>query len=116
MNFKVRFLTVVMAALMAAVLSSAQVQAQAWEWAKRLPINQYSPEDIKILKQSMVENLGTLEDGAPGEWSNPETGHGGSITPPCWRLNHTADDRTSKWQTVPANKIHRCFWWAGERV
>ena len=81
MNFKVRFLTVAMAALMAAVLSSAQVQAQAWEWAKRLPINQYSPEDIKILKQSMAEILGTLEDGTSGEWGNPDTGHGGSITP-----------------------------------
>jgi len=66
---------------MATILSSAQVQAQLWEWARRLPVNQYSPEDIKILKQSMAELLGTLEDGASGEWSNPETGRGGTITP-----------------------------------
>lgn len=81
MSFKIRFLTVVMAVSMAALLSTGQVQARAWEWAKRLPINQYSPEDIEILKDSMARILGSLEDGETGEWSNPETGRGGTITP-----------------------------------
>jgi len=63
------------------LLNAGQAQARAWEWAKRLPLNQYSQQDIEILKQSMAEILGSLADGEPGEWSNPETGHGGTITP-----------------------------------
>jgi surface antigen len=81
MSLNYRLIKVALAALTVALILSGQVQARAWEWAKRLPINQYSPEDIAILKQGMAEILGSLENGETGQWSNPETGHGGSITP-----------------------------------
>jgi hypothetical protein len=81
MRFKTGFITTAMMVLMAALISSEQVQARAWDWATRLPINQYTPEDIAILKQRMGEILSTLKDGETGKWSNPQTGHGGSITP-----------------------------------
>ena len=66
---------------MLAIMSPNPAQARAWEWAKRLPVNQYSPEDIGILKARMDKILSSLKDGETGEWSNSETGHGGSITP-----------------------------------
>lgn len=81
MRLKTRYLTVVMVAMVFILVNPGLVQARAWEWAKRLPINQYSPEDIEILKQGMAEILNSRKDGESGEWSNPETGHGGSITP-----------------------------------
>jgi hypothetical protein len=81
MSLNYRNLNVMLAAMAVAFMLSGQAQARAWEWAKRLPVNQYSPEDISILKQSMAEILGSLGDGETGHWSNPESGHGGSITP-----------------------------------
>ena len=70
-----------LAAFTLVLMNTGPAHARAWEWAKRLPINQYSPEDIGILKARMDEILSSLKDGETGEWSNPETGHGGSITP-----------------------------------
>ncbi len=81
MRFKTRFITTAMVALMATLIHSGQVQARVLDWATRLPINQYTPEDIAILKQRMDEILSTVEDGETGKWNNPQTGHGGSITP-----------------------------------
>lgn len=57
------------------------LEARAVSWAQRFPINQYTPEDIEILKQVMTEVLENGEDGVPAEWSNPDTGHGGAVTP-----------------------------------
>lgn len=56
-------------------------QAGAWSWAKRLPVNQYTPQDIEVMKSVLNEVLDSGADGVEAEWSNPETGHGGSITP-----------------------------------
>lgn len=64
------------------VMSTIQeVQARAWGWAKRLPVNHYSAEDIEIVKKTMGETLDNSGDGQVGEWKNPDTGHAGSITP-----------------------------------
>ncbi len=81
MSFKARLITVAMAGLIVLLQHPNDAQARPWEWARRLPINQYTPEDIAILKQNMTEILNQGNDGEPVEWSNPETGHAGSITP-----------------------------------
>ena len=81
MRLKTRFISTAILAMMVALISSGQVQARALDWATRLPINQYSAEDITILRQRMDEILSTVNDGETGKWSNPQTGHGGSIMP-----------------------------------
>lgn len=81
MRLKTRFISTTILAMMAALTSFGQVQARALDWATRLPINQYSAEDIVILRQRMDEILSTVKDGETGKWSSPQTGHGGSITP-----------------------------------
>ncbi len=81
MKINSRFLTIALAFFALVLINPEPAQARAWEWAKRLPINQYSPEDIGIFKARMDEILSSLKDGETGKWSNPESGHGGSITP-----------------------------------
>lgn len=63
------------------IANSDPVYARAWGWATRLPINQYSPEDIEILRQNMTQALDQAADDEKREWSNPATGRAGSITP-----------------------------------
>ena len=70
------------------LLSPGALEARAVSWAQRFPINQYTPEDMEILKHAMVDVLEHGEDGVAAEWSNPDTGHGGAITP----LNSTTRD------------------------
>jgi surface antigen len=76
-----RFLGITVTVMIMLIVNSNPVQARAWGWAKRLPINQYSPEDIVILRQSMTQALNQAADGEKREWSNPTTGSAGSITP-----------------------------------
>ena len=56
-------------------------QARPWGWAKRLPVNHYSAEDIEIVKQVMRDALAEGANGHVVEWSNPDSGHSGSISP-----------------------------------
>lgn len=77
----VRYIAVFAAVLTTLTMPALEAQARAWSWAKRLPVNHYSPEDIEIVKQTMSETLEHGVDGQAGDWSNADTGHSGSITP-----------------------------------
>ena len=76
-----RLLIYVLAVSTVFMVSPSALEARAVSWAQRFPINQYTPEDIEIMKGVMMEVLENGEDGAAAEWSNPDTGHGGALTP-----------------------------------
>ena len=81
MFFKTRLPVIVLAASLVCFLVPDTLEARAVSWAKRFPINQYTSEDIEIMKHEMSQVLEHGEDGKTRKWSNPETGHGGEITP-----------------------------------
>ena len=65
----------------AILVTAFESQARPWGWAKRLPVNHYTPEDIEIVKQVMRQALEEGDNGGVFEWSNPDSGHSGSVSP-----------------------------------
>ncbi len=63
------------------MVAGHEVQARAWSWAQRLPVNHYSAEDIEIVRPVIREALESGANGQVVEWSNASSGRSGSITP-----------------------------------
>ena len=63
------------------MIAAHEAQARAWGWAKRLPVNHYSAEDIEIVRPVIREALENGTNGEAVEWRNADSGHSGSITP-----------------------------------
>ena len=58
---------------------SMSAAASSWGWATETPIGKLTPEDIDLLKATARDVLNNSVDGQEVHWSNPETGHSGTI-------------------------------------
>lgn len=63
------------------LLHSNESQARGWKWVERLPVSQFSPEDTAIFHTHVDQALEEAQDGERVEWSNPDSGSSGAITP-----------------------------------
>ena len=78
---KMIVLSVVVLALSGIFPQSSESQTRGWGWIKRLPVSHYSAEDSAIFHAHVDQALGEAENGERVEWSNPDSGHSGAITP-----------------------------------
>jgi len=76
-----RMMWTVLAVSSSLMLHSGATQARGWSWAKRLPISQFTAQDTEIFHNSVATALDEGEDGDTLEWTNPDTGASGRITP-----------------------------------
>jgi surface antigen len=58
----------------------AYAAGPAWGWITQSAMGQFTEADIEMLKTTGREALENLPDQSETEWSNPDTGHSGSIT------------------------------------
>lgn len=63
------------------LLHSTESQARGWEWVKRLSVSQFGLEDTAIFHAHVDQALEEAKDGERVEWSNPDSGSSGAITP-----------------------------------
>lgn len=78
---KTTVLFAIFIAMSGTLMYSGDSQARGWEWAKRLPVSQFNAEDSAIFHAHVDQALGEAEDGERVEWSNPDSGSSGAITP-----------------------------------
>lgn len=75
-----RMLIGAMALAVAMALPQA-VSAAQWNWLRDAPANFLTEQDWEILGSTVDQVLATGDDGTEVPWENPETGHGGTVTP-----------------------------------
>lgn len=61
-------------------LPTALLAAQ-WNWLRDAPANYLTEQDWDILRSTVDAALDKGEDGKEVAWSNPDTGHQGTVTP-----------------------------------
>jgi surface antigen len=61
------------------LLLNAAPALASWTWMHNAALNEYSDGDWEILKAEARRVLVEEDDGTSVDWSNPETGSGGSI-------------------------------------
>jgi surface antigen len=57
------------------------VHAAQWNWLRNAPANYLTEEDWEILERRLEQALESGDDGDEVDWSNPATGHQGTLTP-----------------------------------
>lgn len=60
---------------------SAPLLAANLLFARDMPISQMNDADLSIMSSAIEETLAKVSDGDTHEWSNPETGAGGTLRP-----------------------------------
>lgn len=75
-GFFIKFLGAAWLAAMSAPLLAANLL-----FARDMPIAQMNDADLSIMSSAIEETLGSVADGDTREWSNPETGSGGTLRP-----------------------------------
>ena len=67
---------------MVAVFSLGALNAHSfWGWMRGAVVNQFTDADWEILKSEARRTLDGTADGGQVDWSNPDSGNGGSIKP-----------------------------------
>jgi hypothetical protein len=74
------FLPKSLGAVSLAVLSAPLLAANLW-FARDMPISAMNDADLSIMSAAIEETLGKVPDGDTRDWSNPETGSGGTLRP-----------------------------------
>lgn len=64
----------------AAALSAPLLAANLW-FARDMPISRMNDADRSIMSAAIEETLESVADGDTRDWSNPETGSGGTLRP-----------------------------------
>jgi len=80
-NAKITTLCALLLLGAALAIQSPGVQARGWNWAKRLPLSQYTADDNAIFHAHVNQALNDAADGQRVEWKNPDSGRSGAITP-----------------------------------
>ena len=60
---------------------SAPLLAANLLFARDMPIAAMNDADLSIMSSAIEETLGSVPDGGSRDWSNPETGSGGTLRP-----------------------------------
>ena len=71
---------VLVAALGAAAAPMPALTLQAWNWIEGSPSAEYTDQDWDMLFAAAAEALNSGVSGTQSEWSNPATGHHGTVT------------------------------------
>jgi surface antigen len=78
MKSMIRIQIITTICVMSSMLSMPSA-ASSWGWAVETPISKLTPEDFVLLKATARDVLNNPADGQKVRWSNPESGHSGTI-------------------------------------
>ena len=79
-NIKIQILLSILITSIFGTLSASAANSPAWGWITQSAMGQFTEADIELLKIAGREALENLPDQSEVDWSNPDTGHSGSIT------------------------------------